>query len=80
MCTLAHKQDANDDPLSMLIMDNMPDVKINKEMTKLWYIGHVISSSSGFHEEYGPDDLLLPVMLDIYRLLFSRALEKKPQG
>ena len=39
-------------------------------MTKLWYFGRVISSSSGFHAEleYASDDLSL--MLDIYRLLF----------
>ena len=46
----------------------MPDAKINQEMTKLWYFGRVISSSSGFHAEYRSDDLSL--MLDIYRLLF----------
>lgn len=52
----------------MFITENMPDAKIDQEMSKLWYFGHVISSSSGFHAEYGSDDLSL--MLDIYRLLF----------
>ena len=52
----------------MFITENMPDAKIDQEMTKLWYFSHVISSSSGFHAEYGSDDLSL--MLDIYRLLF----------
>ena len=56
-----------------MLTENMPDAKID-QMSKLWYFSHVISSSSGFHAEYGSDDLSL--MLDIYRLFLGDSQEE----
>ena len=52
----------------MFIAQHMPDAEIHEDLTELWYFGRVISSSSGFHAEFGSDEL--SIQLERYSLLY----------